>query len=67
MTTATCEYDSRPVYDTWDGIKMCETCYADSEDQATCQHCQTPTGRTERTPFFGDLIFRCATCQSTWI
>ena len=46
MTTATCEYDSRPVYDTWDGIKMCETCYADSEDQATCQHCQTPTGRT---------------------
>lgn len=67
MATATCEYDSRPAYDTWDGIKMCELCYADSEDYATCHHCQTPTGYTERTPFFGDVIFRCVTCQATWI
>lgn len=66
-TRTTCEYDSREAYDTWpDGTAMCEQCYAETEEMATCTSCGTMTGRTEHTPLFGALIFRCTTCQQTW-
>nr|AGY35522.1 hypothetical protein LMV7_p01010 [Micrococcus sp. V7] len=35
--------------------------------EATCDHCQSPTGRTERSPAFGTLIFRCTERSATWI
>lgn len=63
----TCDYDDRLVFDTWDGIPMCEDCYYESAADATCTKCQTVTGRTERGPLFGDTTFRCTRCSATWI